>query len=255
MDYIAVNSEKWDAHVAEGYIWTRPVPPQIIEEAKKGKWSVVLTPHKCAPRDWFPDDLRGKKVLLIAGGGGQQGPVLAAAGADVTVFDNSPAQLMQDELVAAREGLSIRTVQGNMQDLSVFADESFDVIMQFAGAFVDSVLPVWKEAHRVLRDGGVLLAGHNSPVEFIFDLERMEQANELVVRHSLPYSDLTDLTEEEFQRVTATEGVCFGHTLTELIQGQIDAGFLIAGFYEDKGGSVLDAYIDTFFATKAICKK
>ena len=117
---------------------------------------------------------------------------------------------------------------------------------------MDSVLPVWKEAHRVLRDGGVLLAGHNSPVEFIFDLERMKNDNELVVRHSLPYSDLTDVTDEEFQRITATEGVCFGHTLTDLIQGQINAGFVIAGFYEDKGGSALAAYIDTFFATKAV---
>ena len=177
---------------------------------------------------------------------------MAAAGADVTVFDNSRAQLAQDEAVAAREGLKLRIVQGNMQDLSAFADESFDIAMQFGGGFVDSVRPVWREAHRVLRDGGVLLAGHNSPVEFIFDLERMENDNELVVRHSLPYSDLKDLTDEEFQRVTATEGVCFGHTLTDLLQGQIDAGFVIAGFYEDKGGSVLSEYIDTFFATKAV---
>jgi len=29
----------------------------------------------------------------LASGGGQQGPVLAAAGAHVTVFDNSPRQL------------------------------------------------------------------------------------------------------------------------------------------------------------------
>lgn len=59
-------------------------------------------------------------------------------------------------------------------------------------------------------------------------------------------------SEEEFERITKGEGVCFGHSLEDLIQGQIDAGFLIAGFYEDTGNSLLDKYIPTFFATKAV---
>ena len=74
------------------------------------------------------DVYKRQDVLCLASGGGQQGPILAAAGANVTVFDNSPAQLRQDELVARREGLSIRTVQGDMRDLSAFADGSFDLI-------------------------------------------------------------------------------------------------------------------------------
>ncbi|MEZ4517470.1 MAG: class I SAM-dependent methyltransferase [Chloroflexota bacterium] len=65
----------------------------------------------------------------MASGGKQQGPILAAVGANVTVFDNSAAQLAQDELVSKREGLSIRTVQGDMRNLSVFADESFDLYL------------------------------------------------------------------------------------------------------------------------------
>jgi hypothetical protein len=48
------------------------------------------------------------------------------------------------------------------------------------------------------------------------------------------------------------DGICFAHTLHDQIQGQIEAGFLIAGFYEDKGGTVLDKYIDTSAATKAV---
>jgi len=51
---------------------------------------------------------------------GQQGPILAAAGADATVFDNSPRQLQQDCQVAEREGLDLRTVEGDMRDLSCF---------------------------------------------------------------------------------------------------------------------------------------
>jgi 2-polyprenyl-3-methyl-5-hydroxy-6-metoxy-1,4-benzoquinol methylase len=68
-------------------------------------------------------------VLCLASGGGQQGPILAAAGARVTVFDNSPQQLAQDRFVARREGLTLETVEGDMRDLSVFADVSFDLIV------------------------------------------------------------------------------------------------------------------------------
>lgn len=251
MSYIDKNADAWNKHVEEGYIWSVPASPEVIANAKKGIWDVVLTPKKYVPKSWFPDDLQGKKVLLIAGGGGQQGPILSAAGADVTVFDNSSKQLEQDKMVAEREDLTIKTVQGNMQDLSVFEDESFDFIMQFAGSFVDSVLSVWREAYRVLKKGGTMVAGHNNPNEFIFDVEEMEKGN-LIVRHKIPYSDLTSLSKDEFDRITKSEGVCFGHTLDDLIQGQINAGFLIAGFYEDDGCSLLGQYIPTFFATKAI---
>ena len=53
---------------------------------------------------------------------------LAAAGARVTVFDNSPQQLAQDRHVATREGLELITIQGDMRDLSAFDDEAFDLV-------------------------------------------------------------------------------------------------------------------------------
>ena len=252
MDYIKKNSDVWDKNVENKNTWTLAVSAQEIDNARKGNWDVVLTPNKPVPKTWFPDNIADKKVLLLAGGGGQQGPILSAAGADVTVFDNSAKQLEQDRMVAERENLIIKTVQGNVQDLSVFADESFDFIMQLVGCWVDSLLPVWNEAYRVLKKGGIMISALINPVEFIFDLEKQEKG-ELVVRHKIPYSDLTSLTKDEFERITAKDGIAFGHTLHDQIQGQIDAGFLIAGFYEDNGdGTVLDKYIDMYCATKAI---
>ena len=45
----------------------------------------------------------------------------------------------------------------------------------------------------------------------------------------------------------------FGHTLYSQIEGQIEAGFVIGGFYEDKiEDYILGKYIDTYIATKAI---
>ncbi len=78
--------------------------------------------------DWL-GDVVGKRILCLAGGGGQQGPILAAAGARVVVFDASTGQLAQDRAVADREELEIATVQGDMADLSMFDEEQFDVIL------------------------------------------------------------------------------------------------------------------------------
>jgi hypothetical protein len=39
----------------------------------------VLIGYQPIPLDWFPADLAGVAILCLASGGGQQGPVLAAA--------------------------------------------------------------------------------------------------------------------------------------------------------------------------------
>lgn len=252
MDYTKFNSEVWDKKADNSNVWSIPVSTETIQNAKNGKWEIVLTPTKPVPKDWFPENLTYKKVLCLASGGGQQGPILSAVGADVVVFDNSIKQLQQDEFVAKRDGLSIETVQGDMKDLSVFDDEAFDFIVHpWSNGYIDTVLPVWKEAYRVLKRGGVLISGFGNPIEYIFDLKSLNN-EEFVVRHTIPYSDLTSISKEEFIEVSADDGVLFGHTLYDQIQGQIDAGFLIAGFYEDNGGTALDKYISTSIATKSI---
>lgn len=112
-----------------------------------------MTSVKPVPKVWFPD-LQGKKVLCLASGGGQQGPILAAAGADVTVLDFSKSQLEQDDLGAKRDKLSSRTVLGSMTDLSIFAMDSFDLIVHpISNLYVPEIQPVWQEASRVLNPG------------------------------------------------------------------------------------------------------
>ena len=127
-DPVAHNRLAWDREVEEGNEWSRPVGPEVIAKARAGQWSIVLIGYEPVDPTWFPPDIAGRDVLCLASGGGQQGPVLAAAGARVTVFDNSPRQLAQDEMVAAREGLDLRTVLGDARDLSAFPDASFDLI-------------------------------------------------------------------------------------------------------------------------------
>ncbi len=103
MDTISYNRDAWDRQVSDGNPWTVPVSPEEIKAARRGVFSLQLTDTKLVPQEWYPE-LNGCRVLCLASGGGQQGPILAAAGAEVTVFDNSPAQLSQDRLVAALRG-------------------------------------------------------------------------------------------------------------------------------------------------------
>ena len=91
-DVFVYNRQAWDRQVQRGNRWTVPVSSEQIARARNGDWSIVLTPTKPVPLEWFPP-LVGLDVLCLASGGGQQGPILAAAGANVTVFDNSPARL------------------------------------------------------------------------------------------------------------------------------------------------------------------
>lgn len=96
-----------------------------------------------------------------------------------------------------------------------------------------------------------MIAGFANPLEYIFDLGELNHGS-LVVKHKIPYSDLENLEDEAVLAACKEEGYVFGHTLTDQIQGQIDAGFAIVGFYEDIGGTELDKYIYTSIATKAI---
>lgn len=247
------NRRAWDRQVEDGNRWTVPVSPAETAAARRGDWSVVLTPTKPVPREWFPS-LAGLKVLCLASGGGQQGPILAAAGARVTVFDNSPKQLAREREVAARDGLAIETVEGDMRDLSVFPDAGFDLIFHpCSNCFIPDVVPVWREAFRVLVSGGVLLAGFVNPALYIFDDAAATDRRELVVRHAIPYSDTESLTDDERRRYTdKDEPMAFGHTLEDQIGGQLRAGFVLTDLFEDRNPEhPIANYLPTSIATRA----
>jgi SAM-dependent methyltransferase len=176
----------------------------------------------------------------------------------VTVLDNSPRQLAQDRRVAERHGLPLTTVQGDMANLSILPDEAFDLIVHpVSNCFVPDVRPVWNEAFRVLRHGGALLAGFNNPTVYLFDDELAERESLLQVKYTLPYSDLTNLSPEERQRYLETGAPLeFGHTLEDQIGGQLDAGFVLTGLYEDAYGpgedDILNDVMSPFIATRAV---
>jgi len=254
MDVRSYNRDAWNREVEGGQNpWSQPVNSEIIAKARQGEFSIVLTENIPVPQRWFPP-LKGADVLCLASGGGQQGPVLAAAGAHVTVFDNSPAQLKQDQLVAEREDLSLRTVEGDAADLSVFRVKSFDLVFNpVSTVFMADVRTVWKEAYRVLSHGGILMTGFMNPVHYIFDLYKADEGI-LEVAHSIPYSDLSSIPEEDLEELMEKGlPVEFGHSLTDLLGGQLDAGFVITDMYEDYMlDSPLHNYHPSYIATRAL---
>ncbi|ARU16288.1 class I SAM-dependent methyltransferase [Croceicoccus marinus] len=247
------NRQGWNVKSDGGDRWSIPVDAAAIAAARRGEWSVVLNPSRPVPRGWF-GDIAGIDLLGLASAGGQQCPVFAAAGAHVTSFDASDAQLARDREVAEREGLGIRTERGLMHDLSVFGDDSFDMIFHpCSNSFAPDVLPVWRECARVLRPSGVLLAGFTNPARFLFDEASVERG-EPVARHRIPYSDL-DLPDAEREALLAQDPVlCFGHTLTDQIGGQLAAGFMLTHLFEDdfEQRDAVGRLMDCYIATRAI---
>ena len=195
-------------------------------------------------------------MLGLACGGGQQGPLLAAAGAEVTIFDNSPAQLAQDRMVAERDGLTITTVQGDMRDLSVFADGVFDLVFHpCSNCFVPDIAPVWREAARVLRPGGALLSGVVNPVVFTADLA-LERAGIMQMKYPVPYSDLDHQDDPEVSALIARgEPLSFGHTLEAQLGGQLAAGLMMTDLYEDTwvgAREPIHRFLPCYLATRAV---
>lgn len=251
------NRAAWNAESIGGESqWCEPVSEPVIADARDGNWSVILTPMKSVPASWF-GDIRGRQVLCLASGGGQQAPVLAAAGAHVTSFDLSEEQLARDRFVAERDGLDIELVRGDMADLTGFANEQFDLIFHpTSNLFVPDVRLVWKECFRVLRKGGRLLSGFMNPDFFLFDHDAIEAGEPLLVRNRLPFSEVDDARKAVIQsRIDMNEALTFSHSLDDQIGGQLAAGFVLAGFYEDRwtnAATPLNAHMPTSMATLAI---
>ena len=254
-DVLQLNQQGWNRRVEEADVWTQPVSSEKIERARGGDWSILLTPNRPVPRAWL-GDVAGRDILCLASGGGQQGPVLAAAGAHVTVFDASTRQLAQDEMVAARDGLGLTAMQGFMHDLSAFADGTFDLIFHPASnCFAPEIAPVWLECFRVLRPGGALPAGFMNPDVYIFDHEAQNR-DELIVRHPLPHAQIRDLPSDELDQLVHREhSVEFSHSLEEQIGGQLKAGFVLTDLFEDRDYASpmigRSRFMPVLFATRA----
>src|SRR5436305_15300852 len=106
------NRRAWDDMAAKGQRFTRPAADDDFANP-------LATVDQIG---WLGGDIRGKRLLCLAAGGGKHGPLYAAAGAVVTVVDISPAQLELVRIVAAERRLQLRTVEASMDEMPMLQD-------------------------------------------------------------------------------------------------------------------------------------
>ncbi len=101
-------------------------------------------------------DVSGFDVLEIGCGGGQNSIVLIKWGArSVTGIDQSEAQLEYAKKLAQKEDVVVRFLQADMEDLHVFQDSTFDlVVSSHAFDYSENLDRVFQETARVLSKGG-----------------------------------------------------------------------------------------------------
>ena len=146
MDEVAkYNIERWNALVGANAVFTRPAMHLDPASAQ-----AELDPERRL------GTVAGKDVLCLACGGGQQSVAFALLGAKVTVFDLSEAQLQRDRVAAARFGVDIAILQGDMRDLSRLEAATFDIVYHaYSLGFVPDASVVFQQVARVLRPGGL----------------------------------------------------------------------------------------------------
>ncbi len=250
MNYRDKNAKTIDRWIAEGWEWGIPITREQFLAAKAGEWQVLLTPTKPVPREWF-GQLKGKKLLGLASGGGQQIPIFSALGAKCTVLDYSLSQLKSEREVSEREGYEVEIVRADMTEPLPFKDNEFDIVFHpVSNCYVEEVEPIFRECYRILKKGGIFLAGLDNGLNYVFDDD-----DETTVKNSLPFNPLKN-PEYMRQLEEGDNGVQFSHTIEEQIGGQLKAGFTLMDIYEDYNaeGLLSEKRIPTFIATKSIKK-
>ena len=247
MMYQEINSRTVDRWCREDWEWGQPISHETYLDALRGRWDVYLTPVRPVPHEWF-GELRGRKILGLASGGGQQMPIFSALGGRCTMLDYSGEQCARERMVAEREGYPIEIIQADMTKPLPFADGVFDLIFHpVSNCYVEEVRPIFRECFRVLKEGGVLLCGLDTGINYVFG----EDEEEII--YTLPFNPLTDKRMYD-DSIKNDWGIQFSHTLEEQIGGQLEAGFRLAALYEDTNGSgnLHDHNIPSFLATRAV---
>ncbi len=230
MDKIAeYNKERWEELAQAHVVYSRPFLDLNPDSA-----------HKVVDPQGILCDIQGKDVLCLASGGGQQSAAFGLLGANVTVFDLSETQLQRDREAAAHYGTSIQTVQGDMRDLSRFAQASFDIVWHAHSInFVPDAPRVFREVSRVLRVKGFYRVESANP--FVMGVDETGWNGESYPL-SRPYVDGSEVVyADPYWEVYADDGTSkrvkgpreFRHTLSTMVNSLVDLRFVILGVWEE----------------------
>jgi SAM-dependent methyltransferase len=183
---------------------------------------------------WLGRDVKGKRVLCLAAGGGWHGPLFASVGATVTVVDISPEMLARDKAVAAQHGLAMRLLEASMDDLAALAEGEFELVIQpVSTCYVTDINRVYREVARVTATGGLYISQHKQPVNL--------QGETLSTRRGYAITEpyyrngaLPQVPEGSIHRESGT--LEYLHRWDDLLGGLCRSGFVIEDVAEPRHG-------------------
>jgi len=182
-------------------------------------------------RGWLPTTVAGLNVLCLASGGGWQSILYAAAGANVTVVDLSESMLRLDSREAKRRRFQVQTVHTSMEDLSMFAADSFDIVHQpVSTCYVPDLKCVYAEIARVVRSGGLYISQHKQPVSLQIS-HRNERQQFVIGVEYYHEGPLPNQQDTSYRESDATE---YLHRLDEIVGDLCLSGFVIEDLREPK---------------------
>lgn len=227
-----------DSLVTDNADWTACASKHQLQAAREGKLKLSFF-DKDVPEEWIKN-IRGKKILCLAGAGGLQAPLLASAGAKVTVIDISNKMLDKDREISRNENLQIEIVKGNMCDLSMFDDGCFDYIINPPSLmYIPKLNVVFKECYRVLNKGGIFIMMAPNPINYVCDYIYDENGGYYKAVHKMPFYS------KDYDN---SDWIEYGHTMEEYLGGLIECGFFINGYVECQ----MDDITELYFMTRAV---
>lgn len=208
------NRAAWDGMVRRQHHFTQPV--------RAGQLAAPL--DAVDSLGWLCGSVAGKRVLCLAAGGGKYGVLFAAAGAEVTVVDISPAMLAIDRAVAAAQRLTVRTVEASMTDLGALPPNQFDIVAQpVSTCYVPDISAVYRAVARVVVVGGIYISQHKQPGSLQADSRPSPRGYELIE----PYYRTGPLPPMSQCRHREAGTLEFLHRWSDLLGGLCRAGFVI----------------------------
>jgi SAM-dependent methyltransferase len=224
-DIAKYNRRFWSKLSSENHEYARPwldLDKGMVQRFADSKLAHLPEPYTYIyPNEVFRD-IAGKDVLCLAASGGQQSAIFGLLGANVTVFDLTPEQLENDRKAAEHYGYKINTIEGDMRDLSAFAESSFDLVYQAISlVFVPDVKAVYREVYRILRHKGLYKVEHGDPATGIVEETSWDGEGYRIL---CPYKK---------GRIDDPDAMEFRHTLEDIYNGLIEVGFSIKSIHED----------------------
>lgn len=242
------NRDAWDELARQQVPLARPAG-----EKEFAKPQFIINPF-----GWVDFEVRGRKVLCLAAGGGKHSLLFAAAGAETTVVDISPQMLDLDRQLAAERGFKVNVVEASMDNLAALPEAHFDLVVQpVSTCYVPAVAPVYREVARVTAPGGLYISQHKQPGNLQASL-RLSPVGYTLLEPYYRSGPLPPVPAGSALRESGT--LEFMHRWDEILGGLCRAGFVIEDTFEPRHGDGTAApgsfghrcwFIPPYFAIKA----